>query len=181
MIDNTNTQPEENVDVVANTDVTEGNEQSEKTFTQSELDKIINDRLKRERAKMPSKDDLKKYNDWQESQKTEEQKWTEKQNEYEQQINSLKEENSKYMLDGKLRGLGVQDKYVGLVSKEFLSYSGEDIEKDINEYLQKYPEFTNQQQHASYKTGAKVDNNSNTNASHSEFLARIGLKPEDIK
>lgn len=37
---------------------------SEKTFTQAELDRIVGERLARERAKAPSEDELKGYRDW---------------------------------------------------------------------------------------------------------------------
>lgn len=52
-------------------------EQPAKTFTQSELDKIVTDRLSKEKAKMPSKDELKAFSEWQEGQKTAEQKQSE--------------------------------------------------------------------------------------------------------
>ena len=47
---------------------------SEKTFTQAELDRIVGERLARERAKVPSEDELKGYRDWKASQQTEAEK-----------------------------------------------------------------------------------------------------------
>lgn len=47
---------------------------SEKTFTQAELDRIVGERLARERAKAPSEDELKGYRDWKASQQTEAEK-----------------------------------------------------------------------------------------------------------
>lgn len=46
----------------------------EKTFTQAELDRIVGERLARERAKVPSEDELKGYRDWKASQQTEAEK-----------------------------------------------------------------------------------------------------------
>lgn len=72
------------------TQTTNQNEgQAEKTFTQEELDKIVQDRLDREKKKMPSKEELKAFKDWQESQKTAEQKQAEKEAEYQKTLNEL--------------------------------------------------------------------------------------------
>lgn len=54
----------------------------EKTFTQAELDKVIADRLARERAKMPAADKLKAFEEWQKSQQTEAEKAAEREKEY---------------------------------------------------------------------------------------------------
>lgn len=54
------------------------NEGAEKTFTQAELDDAIKRRLERERKGMPSKDELKAFREWQDSQKTAEQLSNEK-------------------------------------------------------------------------------------------------------
>lgn len=60
-------------------------EKSEKTFTQAELDKVIADRLARERAKMPPQDKLKAFEEWQKSQQTEAEKAAEREKEYQAQ------------------------------------------------------------------------------------------------
>lgn len=49
------------------------NEGAEKTFTQKELDEIVKQRLDRAKKDMPSKDELKAFKEWQDSQKTAEQ------------------------------------------------------------------------------------------------------------
>lgn len=59
-------------------------EKLEKTFTQAELDKVISDRLARERAKMPA-DKLKAFEEWQKSQQTEAEKAAEREKEYQAQ------------------------------------------------------------------------------------------------
>jgi hypothetical protein len=57
----------------------------EKTFTQAELDKVLADRLARERSKMPAPDKLKAYDEWQKSQQTEAEKAAEREKEYQAQ------------------------------------------------------------------------------------------------
>lgn len=47
------------------------NNQAERTFTQAEVDKIIDKRLKREREGMPTPEELTKYREWQKAQETE--------------------------------------------------------------------------------------------------------------
>lgn len=72
------------------TQTTNQNEgQAEKTFTQEELNKIVQDRLDKEKKKMPSKEELKAFKEWQESQKTAEQKQAEKDAEYQKTLNEL--------------------------------------------------------------------------------------------
>ena len=72
------------------TQTTNQNEgQAEKTFTQEELNKIVQERLDKEKKKMPSKEELKAFKDWQESQKTAEQKQAEKEAEYQKTLNEL--------------------------------------------------------------------------------------------
>ena len=46
------------------------NEGAEKTFTQAEVDKIINQRLERQKKGMPSEEELKAYKAWKDSQKS---------------------------------------------------------------------------------------------------------------
>lgn len=52
--------------------------QSEKTFTQDEVNSIVQKRLEQQSKKMPSEEELTAYREWLESQKTEEEKQTEK-------------------------------------------------------------------------------------------------------
>ncbi|HHL2058871.1 TPA: hypothetical protein ACQ3WD_002056, partial [Clostridium perfringens] len=55
----------------------ETNPKEEKTFTQGEVNKMIKDRVAREKKGQLSKEELKAYQDWKESQKTEAQKQSE--------------------------------------------------------------------------------------------------------
>ncbi|MDM0949508.1 hypothetical protein ACSW9V_10335 [Clostridium perfringens] len=55
----------------------ETNPKEEKTFTQEEVNRLIKDRVAREKKGQLSKEELKAYQDWKESQKTEAQKQSE--------------------------------------------------------------------------------------------------------
>ncbi len=75
-----------------NTDTGQG-----KTFTQAELDKIISDRIARERKNLPDETDLKAYKEWKKSQQTETEKTVEREKKYaelEAQSESLRRENT---------------------------------------------------------------------------------------
>lgn len=49
--------------------------EQEKTFTQADVDALIQKRLDRERKKYPSEDELSAYRSWKESQQTEQDRW----------------------------------------------------------------------------------------------------------
>ena len=61
---------EENVQSTETTAV-----EQEKTFTQADVDALIQKRLDRERKKYPSEDELSAYRSWKESQQAEQERW----------------------------------------------------------------------------------------------------------
>lgn len=68
-----------------------------KTFTQAEVDKIIGERLKRERDKAPTADELKAFGEWKKSQQTEAEKAAEREKELAQALTdaeNLRRENA---------------------------------------------------------------------------------------
>jgi hypothetical protein len=72
-------------------------EKQERTFTQAELDKVIADRLAREKAKYPASDKLKAFDEWQKSQQSEAEKAEERAQELAQakaEAINLKRENA---------------------------------------------------------------------------------------
>ena len=68
----------------------------EKTFTQDEVNAIVKERLAKAQKGIPSKDELTKYNEWKESQKSQQDKYDElvkKENENLSTISTLQKEN----------------------------------------------------------------------------------------
>lgn len=68
----------------------------EKKFTQDEVNNIVKERLAKERKGIPSKEELAKYNEWKDSQKTQEEKTNElikQSGEKDQTISKLTKEN----------------------------------------------------------------------------------------
>ena len=64
----------ENNVVTPTTNASENGGQEQKTFTQEELNAIVETRLAKAKKDMPSKEELQAYNEWKQNQKTEQDK-----------------------------------------------------------------------------------------------------------
>ena len=143
------------------TQTTNQNEgQAEKTFTQEELDKIVQDRLDREKKKMPSKEELKAFKDWQESQKTAEQKRAEKEAEYQKtlnELNTLKQTNA-------VLSAGVNKDDADYVLFKVSKMEGE-FEENLAKFLKDNPKYLKQELETTEPkaTGAPVKSISSNN------------------
>lgn len=137
----------------------ETNSQDEKTFTQADVDRLIKERLAREKKGQPSKEELKAYQDWKESQKTEAQKQSEaltnaekaKQN-AEERANTL--EAKVTCLSKGVLADSVDD--VVILAKAMISEEVT-IDQAVDKVLEKYPSFKGVQQqdeNKGFKIGA---------------------------
>lgn len=144
----TNAQGTGNVD----TQTTNQNEgQAEKTFTQEELNKIVQERLDKEKKKMPSKEDLKAFKDWKESQKTAEQKQAEKEAEYQRtlnELNILKQTNA--VLEA-----GVNKEDVDYVIFKVSKMEG-DFDENLTKFLKDNPKYKESEPEGQKATGTQV-------------------------
>ena len=136
---NTNTVENANVEGTGNVDTQTTNQnegQAEKTFTQEELNKIVQERLDKEKKKMPSKEELKAFKDWQESQKTAEQKQAEKEAEYQKtlnELNTLKQTNA-------VLSVGVNKDDADYVLFKVSKMDGE-FEENLAKFLKDNPKY----------------------------------------
>ena len=143
------------------TQTTNQNEgQAEKTFTQEELNKIVQERLDKEKKKMPSKEELKAFKDWQESQKTAEQKQAEKDAEYKKtlnELNTLKQTNA--VLEA-----GVNKDDADYVLFKVSKMEGE-FEENLAKFLKDNPKYLKQELETTEPkaTGAPVKSISSNN------------------
>lgn len=101
-------------------------EKNEKTFTQDE----VNAMMAKERSKMPSKEDMKAFNDWKESQKSE----AEKQTERAQEFAKLQAEKDSLEQLTKIYDAGV----TGKDNVEFIQFKVSKMEGDFDENLKSY-------------------------------------------
>ena len=132
---------------------TEKTTQEEKTFTQADVDKLIQERVARERKNQLSKEELKAYQVWKESQKTEEEK-----------KNEALTNAEKAKLEAEERANNLEAK-VTCLSKGVVANSVDDvvilakamvteevtIEQAIDKVLEKYPSFKGEQQQEEQK------------------------------
>ena len=124
---------------------------SEKTFTQEELNKIVQERLDKEKKKMPSKEDLKAFKDWKESQKTAEQKQAEKEAEYQRtlnELNTLKQTNA--VLEA-----GVNKDDVDYVLFKVSKMEG-DFDENLTKFLKDNPKYKESEPEGQKATGTQV-------------------------
>ncbi|EOU1610732.1 hypothetical protein QYB24_002031 [Clostridium perfringens] len=138
---------------------TETNPTEEKTFTQEEVNRMIKDRVAREKKGQLSKEELKAYQEWKESQKTEAQKQSEAltnaekaKQDAEERANTL-EAKVTCLFKGVLAD-NVDD--VVILAKAMVS---DDVTMDqaVDKVLEKYPSFKGVQQqdeNKGFKIGA---------------------------
>ena len=126
----------------------EDNPKEEKTFTQADVDKLIKERLAREKKGQPSKEELEVFNNWKESQKTEEEKKNEALTNAEKAKQDAEERAN--TLEAKVTCLSkgvladsVDD--VVILAKAMVS---EEVTMDqaVDKVLEKYPSFKGVQQ-----------------------------------
>lgn len=141
------TQTEEKTEGTVTEPVTKAEREEVKTFTQDE----VNSMLAKERKKMPSKDELKEFNEWKESKKTAEEKYADviKENE------KLKAKNLELENLQVVANAGVDSKFQKFVLKEVLDMEGQ-FEDNLTSYLK-----TNSQ----YLIEKKSENNKSTGIS----------------
>ena len=116
--------------------VTETVEKTEKedikTFTQEE----VNAMLAKEKKKMPSKEELKAFKDWQETQKTAEQKEAEKETEHQKTL--LR--NTELENENKVFKAGVEKDSVDYVAFKVAKMEG-DFEENLTKFLKENPKY----------------------------------------
>ncbi|HHD2785047.1 TPA: hypothetical protein ACOTHR_002574 [Clostridium perfringens] len=155
---------------------TEGNQQEEKTFTQADVDRLIKERLDREKKGQPSKEELEAFNNWKESQKTEEEK-----------KNEALTNAEKAKQDAEDRANTLEAK-VTCLSKGVLADSVDDVvilakamvsddvtmEQAVDKVLEKYPSFKGVQQQDGNNGFIKVGagDNGNKKENVNDALAR---------
>ena len=113
-----------------------------KTFTQDEVNAIVKERLAKAQKGIPSKEELTKYNEWKESQKTQQDKYDElvqKDNEKSATISNLQKEN-----------LVLKSGITDTDQVEFIVYKvGKmegNFEENLKNYLAENPKFAQMQE-----------------------------------
>lgn len=123
-------------------------EKKEKTFTQDEVNAII----AKEKNKMPSKEEMKAFKEWQENQKTAEQKQAEKEIEFQNVLSKTAElEKENKVLKA---GVGMDD--VDYVMFKVSKIEG-DFEENLQSFLKENPKYLKQEKDNTDKSSAEIN------------------------
>lgn len=146
----------------------ENNEATEKTFTQAEVDAIVGDRLKRDRAKYADYDDLKakaeKYDQMEEANKTELQKAIERGDALQTELDALKSANSIREIRQKVaEATGVPT-----------SLLTENTEEECQEQAQRILEFSKPKGYPKVRDGGEVTKNIGKQTTRQQFADWMG-------
>lgn len=113
-----------------------------KTFTQEEVNGIVKDRLAKAQKGIPSKEELAKYNEWKESQQSQQEKYdnlVKNSSEKDHTISNLEKENAVLKA-----GITDQDEV------EFICYKvgkmDGDFKENLSQYLADNPKYTKKQE-----------------------------------
>ena len=155
-VESTNTEVTGNVD----TQTTEKNEGKAEVDVKAEAQKIADAMLAKKMKGMPSKEELKAFKNWQESQKTAEQKQAEKEAEYQKtlnELNTLKQTNA-------ILEAGVNKDDADYVLFKVSKMEGEDFEENLTKFLKDNPKYLKQVETTEPKaTGTSVKSISSKN------------------
>ena len=124
--------------VTPTTNTSENGGQEQKTFTQEELNTIVETRLAKAKKDMPSKEELKKNNEWKEAQKTEQEKMAEKETEYQKVL----AEKEQIINENKILKSGVNAEDTDYVLFKVTKMEG-DFEENLSKFLKDNPRFLN--------------------------------------
>jgi len=143
----------------------------EKTFTQKEVNDIVEKRLAKERKGIPSKEEMENYNKWKESQKTQQDKYDElvkKDGEKDNTISNLQRENE-------ILRAGITDSD----DVEFILYKVGKMDGDFSDNLKNYladnPKYTKKQE----QKATDVENKSSSIAKESGVMAILKSRHPD--
>ncbi len=156
------TEPTTNVEPVTNAEPQTAEPKVVKTFTQEDFKKALDKEVARKTKDIPTKEELKAFNEWKESQKTKE----EKQSEIVEENKSLKAKISELENMQVVANAGVDSKFQKFVLSEVLQMEGE-FEDNLKDYLKNNPQYlqTKETVETPKTTGVPVqkDNNSEDN------------------
>ena len=148
-------------DTGTDTPPTDGDKETqteEKTFTQTDVDKLIQDRVAREKKNQLPKEEIQAYNAWKESQKTEEEKKNEALTNAEKA--RLAAEEKAAALEAKVtclsKGVSAASTDDVVILAKALVTDEVTIEQAIDKVLEKYPSFKGEQQQQQEQKGFKI-------------------------
>lgn len=152
----------------------------EKKFTQADLDAAVKSRLDRERKNQPSKEELKAFHEWQESQKTEAEKTADKIKQAEDAKTAAELKAAEYEAKCAAMTKGVRAEAVEDVIALAKSKVSDDVtlEQAIDSVITKYPQFSGTVAEKPSTTGVSTPNNKDSSNDDALLRAAMGLPPQ---
>ena len=125
------------------TNTPENGGQEVKTFTQEEVNSIVEERLAKVKKNMPSKEELQQYNEWKETQKTEQEKINDKINQLQTNNGTLTNENSQLKAQLEVLNNNAKKEFVRFITSEVLAMVNEttDLKTAIKSYKKDNPQY----------------------------------------
>ncbi len=172
---NTNTAEDKDVEGAGNvnTQTTEKNEGQAEIDIKAEAQKIADAMVAKKMKNMPSKEELKAFKDWQESQKTAEQKQAEKDAEYQKtlnELNTLKQTNA-------ILSAGVNKDDADYVLFKVGKMEG-DFDENLTKFLKDNPKYKESEPEGQKATGTQVKK---INSQNDGVLGILASKHPDMK
>lgn len=131
-------------------------EQQEKKFTQAEFNEALKNEVARKTKGLPSKEELKEFNDWKESQKTE----SEKMVELAQQLAEANKKLDYANQQNVVANAGVDSKFQKFVHSEVSQIEGS-FEDNLTNYLKDNPQYLIQKEEKKPATTGFSQNTAN--------------------
>lgn len=174
---NTNTAEDKDVEEAGNVDTqtTEKNEGQAEIDVKAEAQKIADAMVAKKMKNMPSKEELKAFKDWQESQKTAEQKQAEKETEYQKALTK----NAELENENKAFKAGVNKDDVDYVVFKVSKMEGE-FDENLARFLKDNPKYLKQELEATEPkaTGMPVKS---INSNNDGVLGILASKHPEMK
>lgn len=114
--------------VTPTTNTPENGGQEVKTFTQEEVNSIVEERLAKAKKNMPTKEELQAYNEWKQTQKTEQEKINDKINQLQTNNGTLTNENTKLKAQIQIMNSNVKKEFAKFVTSEVLAMVSDEVD-----------------------------------------------------
>lgn len=142
----------------------------ETKFTQADVDRIVSERLNRERKNQPSETELKEFREWKKTNKTEAEQKEELQRNYDRAVKEL----NTLKAQAKVVNAQCKAEFAEFVTAQIMSIEG-DIDKNIADYKKTHPQYFADTPSAKVATAAVMTSGANpvsTNEKMNSFLRR---------
>lgn len=161
-----NKNEEKQVDNAANVENQDASKNEEKKYTEKEMTEIVKKEVARKTKNNPSKEELEEFKNWKESQKTDE----EKKRERDEELEKLLKENKFLKNSNAVANAGIDKRFSKFIISEVSEIDG-DFEENLANYLKENPQFLEKQEPKKTETtGFEMNNTQKTKTELETYL-----------